>query len=127
MECNLLNIKAATKQVWLYFSRKITRCSDTRAGTTGNLLNTQKGPYLNQTTQNNTWQIFLLRNENFKPKKSPSNIPTTRIPEFQPPSPPRGHYVGQNRNVEAALGEMSALERMAKIFYTTGPGCSKLG
>ena len=69
MECNVLNIKAATKQVWLYFIRKITRCSDTRAGTTVNLLNTQKGPFLNETTQNNTCQIFLLRNENFKPQK----------------------------------------------------------
>ena len=68
MECNVLNIKAATKQVWLYFIQGTRlRCLDTQAGTTRNLLNTQKGPYLNQTTQKNTCQIFLLRNENFKP------------------------------------------------------------
>ena len=52
MQCNhpllnALNIKIATKQVWLYFIRRTTR--PRYVGTTTNLqivLNTQKYPYL---------------------------------------------------------------------------------
>ena len=45
MQCNVLNIKTPTKQVWLYFIRRTTRPG--YAGTTTNLqtvLNTQKIP-----------------------------------------------------------------------------------
>ena len=81
MQCNVLNIKTAAKQVWLYFIPTTTRPG--YAGTTTNLqivLNTQKNPYLNQATQKNTCQIFLPKKSWNQKCQTPKNslfIPVT--------------------------------------------------
>ena len=55
MQCYVLNIKTASKQVWLYFIHRPARPGD--AGTITNVqivLNSQKNPYLYQATPKNT-------------------------------------------------------------------------
>ena len=74
------------KQVWLYCNLKTMQLRYT--GTITNLpivLNGQKNPYLNQATQNNTYQILLPKksqNQKFQTQKNPSIIPVTWNPEY---------------------------------------------
>ena len=69
------------KQVWLYCNLRTMQLR--YAGTIMNLLivlNGQKNSYLNQATQNNTWQILLpkkSRNQKFQTQNNPSIIPVT--------------------------------------------------
>ena len=106
MECNVLNIKAATKQVWLYFIRKITLLGYA-GGHYQEPFEYPKGSLLKSNHQKKYLPNFLTTKR--KNPKSPSIIPITRIPEFHPAPPLRGHYVGQNHNVEAPLVEMSVV------------------
>ena len=84
MQCNALNIKIATKQVWLYFIRRTTRLG--YAGTTTNLqivLNTPKTPYLNQATPQKILAKFSYpkksRNRKFQPQKILRSSPSLEI------------------------------------------------
>ena len=77
MQCNVLNIKTAAKQVWLYFIRRTTRPG--YAATTTNLqmvLNTPKSLYLNQATK----------------KKYLPNFPTQKLPESKMSNPQKSFY-----------------------------------
>ena len=108
MECNVLNIKAARKQVWLYFSSQNYAACHTPAGTTGNLLNTQKGPYLNQTTQKILAKFSYYETKISNPKKSFQH-PHHSNSGVPAPFPSTGALCRTNRNVEAALVEMSVV------------------
>ena len=69
MQCNALNIKTVTEQVWLYFI-----CGTMWPRYMGN-------PYLYQATQKNTCPNFHTQKnpeiEIFKTQKNPSIIPVT--------------------------------------------------
>ena len=102
MQCNALNIKTVTKQVWFYFIRGTTCTRPGCAGTITDLqivliLNTPKDPCLLIKLPKKYLSKFSYpkksRNRKFQTQKNPSTIPVTWNPlksGAPPPHPRRG-------------------------------------
>ena len=94
MQCNALNIKTASKQVWLYFIRRTT--PPEYAGTTTNLqivLNTQKKLYLNQATPKKILANFSYPKKIPESKISNPKKSFAHLRHLKSGVPPPGHQI----------------------------------
>ena len=95
MQCNALNIKTVTKQVWFYFIRGVTRTRPGYAGRTNLqivlILHTPKNPCLLRLIKLPKKYLPKFsypkkpRNRKFQTPTNPSTIPVTWNPEYPPP------------------------------------------